>query len=145
MNQIDLSPVTVFCQTMSGLLSALKSPTPAIDQTVGTTGNRAALPSQLVPCISHIERSPLFAFCHSNRTGGPATTAAATPTAACDPPPGKFALSSPASGTCVLRFPTGAAFLLSAPTGGTASSVVERLGPTTLSPPTQLTRIAPAR
>src|SRR6266550_2192043 len=145
MNQIDLSPVTEFCHSMSAFPSPSKSPAPAIDHTVGTTGNRAALPSQLVPCISHIERSPLFAFCHNNRTGGPATTAAATPTAACDPPPGKFALSSPASGTCVLRFPTGAAFLLSAPPAGTASAVVERSGPTILSPPTQLTRIAPAR
>jgi hypothetical protein len=42
MNQIERSPVVVFCQTMSALPSALKSPDPAIDHAGGTVGRITA-------------------------------------------------------------------------------------------------------
>ena len=49
MNQIERSPVVVFCQTMSALPSALKSPEPAIDHAVGTWGRDDVAPVPASP------------------------------------------------------------------------------------------------
>src|SRR4051812_5159514 len=61
MNQMDRSPVTRFCQTRSGFLSPLKSPTAAIDQAIGTLGRSTAL-EYVLPFINQIERSPVAVF-----------------------------------------------------------------------------------
>src|SRR3954471_15675479 len=141
MNQIDRSPVVVFCQRMSPSPSALKSPLPAIDHAVGTTGSSAALPSQLVPLINHIERSPVRAFCQSIRIGRPADGAswlAAIP----DGDLGELMLNAPPSAALALRTPGGAPLRLIGPTAGSEREVAARSGPRMSSPWTQEKRTA---
>src|SRR5437016_123200 len=117
MNHIDRSPVDVFCQRMSALASALKSPLPTIDHTVGTWGRITELPSQLVPFINHIERSPVLVFCQSILIAGPAAAAerlllpeppkgrASGPLPLVGPGAGKLTLIGPGSGACKLIGP----------------------------------------
>src|SRR5438045_5213597 len=65
MNQMDRSPVMVFCQTRSGLPSLLKSPAPAIDHASGTFGSAAYAPPQVVLFMNQIDRSPVTVFCQT--------------------------------------------------------------------------------
>src|SRR6266496_839783 len=62
MSQITRSPVTLFCQRMSGLPSALKSPDPTMFHEVPTTPKLTLL-LRLVPFMSQITRSPVTLFC----------------------------------------------------------------------------------
>jgi hypothetical protein len=70
MNQIERSPVTVFCQTMSALPSPLKSADATIDHAVGVEGRAANEPSHVAPFMIHIERSPVEVFCQRRRIAG---------------------------------------------------------------------------
>src|SRR3954468_9111073 len=125
MNQIDRSPVCVFCQTMSVLPSALKSAVPAIDHTIGTLGRAAELaPSHAVPVIIQTARSPVLVFCHSTRS---ATVPAAA--ASCGLPEigaGRLTLSAPAAGLVALMVPGSGALRLSAPGVGDANDLSVR-------------------
>src|SRR3954467_12020742 len=119
MNQIDRSPVDVFCQRMSAWPSALKSPEPAIDQMVGTCGRMAALPSHDAPCINQRERSPVEMFCQIRRTDGPADASSFSPPFGAGgelelraPGTAPFALRVPALGECRLIGPGTGAMLV---------------------------------
>src|SRR4051812_17518417 len=119
MNQIERSPVDVFCQRMSAWPSPLKSPEPAIDQTVGTCGSMAALPSHAAPCINQRERSPVEMFCQIRRTEGPAEASSFAPPFGAGgelklraPGTAPFALRIPAFGECRLIGPGTGAMLV---------------------------------
>jgi hypothetical protein len=108
MNQIDLSPVDVFCHRMSAFPSPLKSPVPAIDHAVGTCGKMTAL-LYVEPFINQIERSPVLVFCQSIRINGaavadsePARGAAVGEATLRVLAAGALALSGPATGEAML-------------------------------------------
>src|SRR6266550_3352091 len=119
MDQIDRSPVLVFCHTMSALPSPLKSPAPAIDHTVGTWGRAIYLPPQEVPLISQIERSPVLVFCQSICVAGAVTAEALALEngATADQP----ALNDPAGGLLTLIPPATGPYMLMWSVDGTAS------------------------
>src|SRR3954468_20741023 len=122
MNQIERSPVCVFCQTMSVLPSALKSAVPPIDHTIGTLGRAAELePSHAVPVIIQMARSPVLVFCQSNRSETVPTAAASRGLPEIGA--GRATLSAPAAGLVALIVPGSGALRLSAPGVGEADDL----------------------
>ena len=80
MNQIRRWPVLVFCQRMSGFPSPLKSPVPAICQSVETMP-RFAVPlwvAPFAPVINQTFRWPVTVFCQT-RSGFPSPLKSPTP------------------------------------------------------------------